>query len=163
MSEVGARNAGTVNRWLTLVANVGVMIGLILLVVELRQNSELVRAQIHQARSDNWVSGAMALADSEFLLPAYKKLNAAGGSQDPSSLAALDSTEKERVRRYVQARMGDYDNLFYQYRLGYLDEEFYQTRVVSSIKRLSPIWEEFGLLDAMTPSFAAEVERINSE
>ncbi len=64
---------------------------------------------------------------------------AAGGTQDPSALAALDSTEKERVRRYVQARMGDYDNLFYQYRLGYLDDEFYQTRVVSSIKRMSPI------------------------
>jgi len=50
-------NADNVNRWLTLGTNVGVVIGLILLLVELDQNSDLVRAQIHQARSDTQVSG----------------------------------------------------------------------------------------------------------
>jgi hypothetical protein len=63
------------NRWPTLGANIGVVVGLALLVVELNQNSELVRAQIHQAQSDNYVSDVMALADSEFLLPAYEKLS----------------------------------------------------------------------------------------
>ena len=67
-------SADSVNRWLTLSANVGVMIGLILLVIELNQNSSLVRAQIHQARSDNYVSNMIALADTENLLPAYEKL-----------------------------------------------------------------------------------------
>ena len=107
------------NRWLTFGANVGVVIGLALLVIELNQNSELVRAQIHQARSDNYVSDVMALADSEFLLPAYEKLADAGGITDPNSLDALDPTERARVRRYVQARHADYDNLYYQYQLGY--------------------------------------------
>jgi hypothetical protein len=35
-----------INRWLTLGANVGVLVGIILLVLELNQNSVLMRAQI---------------------------------------------------------------------------------------------------------------------
>ena len=48
-------DADNLNKWLTLVANIGVVIGLVLLIYEIRQNSELVRAQIHQARSDSKV------------------------------------------------------------------------------------------------------------
>ena len=67
------------------------------------------------------------------------------------------------MRRYMQARHADYDNLYYQYRLGYLDEQFYRSRVVNSIRRLTPIWKEFGMLDAGTPEFLAEIERINAK
>ena len=34
------------NRWLTLAANMGVLIGIVLLLVELNQNREMMRAQI---------------------------------------------------------------------------------------------------------------------
>jgi len=50
------------------------VLGLLLLIFELRQNQDLVRAQIHQARSDAWVSNRFESADSEFLLPAYDNL-----------------------------------------------------------------------------------------
>lgn len=43
-------NVDNVDRWLTLGANIGVLVGLALLIVELGQNSDLVRTQIHQAR-----------------------------------------------------------------------------------------------------------------
>jgi hypothetical protein len=154
-------SADSVSRWLTLGANVGVVVGLILLVVELNQNSSLVRAQIHQARSDNYVSNIMDFADTEYLLPAYEKLIDAGGL-NAAALDALDPIERARIRRYAQARLGGYDNLLYQYRLGYLDDEFYQSRVVVSIARMTPLWRDFGLLDGVTPAFAAEVERIES-
>ncbi len=45
-------NSDNVNKWLTLSANIGVVFGLILLLVELDQNSDLLRSQIHQSRSD---------------------------------------------------------------------------------------------------------------
>ncbi len=44
--------ADNVNKGLTLSANIGVVFGLILLLVELDQNSDLLRSQIHQSRSD---------------------------------------------------------------------------------------------------------------
>lgn len=155
-------SADSVNRWLTLSANVGVVIGLVLLVIELNQNSSLVRAQIHQARSDSYVSNMTTLADTDNLLPAYEKLIEAGGFNS-AALDTLNPTERARIRRYAQARLGGYDNLFYQHRLGYLDDEFYQSRVVSSIARMTPLWEEFGMLERVTPGFAAELKRIRSE
>jgi len=156
-------NLDGINRWLTLGANIGVVVGLALLVFELRQNSELVRAQIHQARTDSYVADRQALADSEFLLPAYVKMMEAGDYRDPATLAVLDATERERIRRYFQSRFADYDNLFYQYRLGYLDASYYESRVVNSIRNLTPIWTEFDMIDNGTTEFAAEIRRITAE
>ena len=153
----------SINRWLTLGANVGVVIGLVLLIVELNQNSNLVQAQIHQARSDNYESFMLDIADTEFLLPAYEKFAAAGGPGDVSALDVLDSVERERIRRYFQGRLGGYDNLYFQFKQGYLDEEFYETKIAGSVRRLYPIWVELELLEiGATPSFISEIERIRS-
>ena len=38
-------NTNNLNQWLTLGANIGVLIGIILLVVELNQNREMIRSQ----------------------------------------------------------------------------------------------------------------------
>jgi len=154
--------ADSVNRWLTLSANIGVVIGLILLLIELDQNSDLVRVQIHQARSDTWVSDRTEFADTEYLLPAYRKFISAGGPVDPSAMDELDPVESARVYRYLEARLGDYDNLFYQYEQGYLDEEFYRARIEPSIKRLAPTWMNMDFLNRIRPSFVAEIERLNS-
>jgi len=39
-------NVDRLNRWITLGANIGILVGLVLVVYEIRQNSDLVRAQI---------------------------------------------------------------------------------------------------------------------
>ena len=39
-------DSDSLNKWLTLAANVGIMIGLILVVIQIRQNSDLVRTQL---------------------------------------------------------------------------------------------------------------------
>ena len=155
-------NADRVNRWLTLGANIGVVIGLMLLIFELNQNSDLVRAQIHQARSDTWVSNRVDFADSEFLLHAYDKFIKAGGPLDPTAIDRLNPTESARVSRYAQALMGDYDNLYYQFQQGYLDENYYRSRVEMGIKRWAPIWKLSVFLENMTPGFQEEVERLTS-
>ena len=156
-------NADSINRWLTLGANLGVVVGLILLIVELNQNSSLVKAQIHQARSDNYESFMLDMADTEFLLPAYEKFAAAGGPADVSALEVLDSEERERIRRYFQGRLGGYDNLYFQYQQGYIDAEFYNTRILPAIRTLYPIWLEFGLLDTgATSKFLEEAQRIHN-
>jgi len=156
-------NTDKINKWLTLVANVGVVIGLALLIFEIRQNSELVRAQVHQARSDAYVTTRQDLADSEFLLPAFEKFVAAGGFTDVSALDALDPLDAARVYRYMQSRAGDYDNLYYQFRQGYLDEGYYHTRIEPSIKLFANTWLTHGILDNMSASFKAEVERLAAE
>jgi hypothetical protein len=158
-------NADSVNRWLILGANTGVLVGLALLIVELDQNSDLVRAQIHQARSDNFESFKVELADTEYLLPTIAKFRAGGGPADVSALEELDPIELARLRQYYDGRIGGYDNLHYQYKQGFLDEDFYNARVLGPVKFLLPVWEELGLVRLgaenphVTKSFAAEIER----
>ncbi len=161
-------NTGKLNSWLTLGANIGVLIGLIILVVELDQNNDAVRAQIHQARSDNFESFMVELADTESLHPALTKFRSAGGTRDLSSLQKLDADEKARIRTYYQGRLMGYDNLHFQYKNGFVDEDFYNVRVVNTVKNLTPLWTELGLLRLgsenpyVSTSFAEEIERIVS-
>ena len=47
-------DAHWLTRWLTLGANAGVLIGLVLLIMELDQNRDLMRAQTRHELGDNW-------------------------------------------------------------------------------------------------------------
>jgi hypothetical protein len=159
-----ALNAGSINKWLSLGANVGVLIGLILLLVEIDQNNDLVRAQIHQARSDTHVSNRLQIADSEFLILAVEKFYAAGGFNNLSALDQLTAVEVARIREWMIAFHQDYDNLFYQYQQGYLDNEFYRYRVEVPISIFAPWWEKLDIFESAgrRPSFDAEVKRIKN-
>ncbi len=141
-------NVDTVNRWLTFSANVGVVIGLILLLIELNQNSELLRAQIHQNRSDAHVAQRFERTDSEFLLPAWVKFEDAGGLRDLSAMDELTPVEAARIKEYFAAYHQDYDNLFYHYQHGYLDQEFYQYRVETTIRLFAPWWKKLKIFEA---------------
>ena len=68
-------DSNTVNRWLTLGANVGVMVGLILLIVEIDQNSQLVRIQIEQSRSEAYVAWMRQIVEGEHAAPLYAKMD----------------------------------------------------------------------------------------
>ena len=153
------------NRWLTLIANVGVVIGLVLLIIELDQNSDLMRVQIHQSRSDEHVANRMAVADSEFLLLARLKVKEAGGFANPNAMDSLTPEESFRIEEFLTARHQDYDNLFYQYQQGYLDEEFYEIRVAGAIRVFAPWWRKLNIFEASgrRPSFDAEIQRILAE
>jgi hypothetical protein len=146
---------------LGIIANAGVLIGILLLVYELNQNSDLMRAQIHQSRADAYVSLFEDRADAEYLVPALEKVRVAGGWGNPSALDQLTDDELARVRWYLGARRGDYENLYYQYQQGFLDEEYYQTAVVNGIATFAPWWEKLEFNGGtVRPSFRAEVERI---
>ncbi len=159
-------NADNVNRWLILGANIGVLVGLALLIVELDQNSDLVRAQIHQSRSDNYESFMVGLADTEHLLPTLANFPTAGGAAHILALQELDPIERARLRLYWDGRIAGYDNLHYQYKQGFLDDDFYNIRVLGTVKFYFPLWEELGLVrlgaenPRVTKSFAAEIERV---
>ena len=157
-------NADSVNRWLTLSANIGVVIGLILLLIELDQNSDLLRAQIHQARSDTHVGHRLNDVESEKWTAIRMKLADNGYPQDETSIDALTPEELLRYGDYIAARHSDLDNLHYHYQQGYLDEEYYQYKVVCAIRRNEPYWKKLGVFRTnVRPSFTAEIERIMQE
>ena len=67
-------NADNVNKWLTLSANIGVVNGLVLLIVEIGQNTEMMRAQINQSRTATAISEQQAVFNSDYMPALLAKL-----------------------------------------------------------------------------------------
>ncbi len=155
-------NTDTVNKWLTLSANIGVVIGLMLLIVEIDQNSELVKAQINQARSDSLVQRLAEFADSEHIAPLRAKLNSAGYPERVVPRNELTPVEVERLQTWLGSSMLDFENLFYQYQLGFIDQEYWEARIVPAIKTFGPYREAYGGVMGRA-DFLAEVRRILDE
>lgn len=101
------------NKWLTLVANIGIIVGLVLVAYELQQNSELMRIQINQARADSAMVSNEQSFNSPFLPPILVKIK--NGER-------LDDEEWIRYVDYFRAMNRNQDNVLDQYRAGMLGE-----------------------------------------
>jgi hypothetical protein len=105
--------ADKVNRWLTLGANVGVLIGIMLLIVELDQNREMVRAQTRNDISQQLSNRLLVIgSDSQV---ANLKRRAETGEE-------LTADEEHQYFLQFVANMHDWENIHYQYRHGTFDE-----------------------------------------
>ncbi len=89
------------------------VIGLVLLFLEINQNTELMRAQINQSRTDTAVSEQQAVYNSDYL---------------PALIAAADRGEQFsdeemiRYRSYFRSYNRNMDNQLWQYNQGFLGE-----------------------------------------
>ncbi len=101
------------NMWLSLGANIGVVVGLFLLVVEIGQNTDMMRAQINQSRTDTALFQQYSLADTDYIAPIIVK-----------SMRGEQLSDEELIR--YDARMRAFhrnqDNNLWQYNQGYLGE-----------------------------------------
>ena len=104
------------NRWLTLGANLGVLAGILLLVFELVQSRELMRAQTRNEISAGIVELQMAVATNPQLSELLHR--AASGEE-------LSPEETTQFEHRANAMFRYYENVHYQHRQGlYDDPEF---------------------------------------
>jgi len=165
------------NRWIALAANVGILIGLILVVYEIRQNSALVRAQI----------AATAFSDQKALAIAKMGDNypqvLARSIKDPASVtledvavhqAALDAQMLEFRRDAIMEELGvftgrwrqdlNYSNRPFTTPIGreywgywYDDKLGWMRDVQANIESTEPTWES-DFLEALRKSIVSEKE-----
>ena len=102
-----------VNRWLTLGANIGVLIGIILVIVELDQNREMVRAQTRNDISQQLANRLLTVASDSQL--ASVKRRAEAGEE-------LTADEEHQYFLLFVANMRDWENMHYQHRHGTFDK-----------------------------------------
>ena len=114
-------NTDSVNRWLTLGANFGVLIGIFLLVAELNQNSQLMRAQIFNERASQGIELFMSVAGSEDLSDIHAKLENSDFPTDLSVLSELTPEQKNRYLWFMRANRFRIENLLYQQTLGMME------------------------------------------
>lgn len=105
--------AEKVNTWLSLGANIGVVIGLVLLIIEIGQNTDMMRAQINQSRTDTALFQQYSMSDTDYMAPIIVKTMR--GEQ-------LSDEEMIRYDARMRAFNRNQDNNLWQYNQGYLGE-----------------------------------------
>ena len=119
------------NRWLTLGANIAVLVGIALLIIELGQNRDMMRAQIRNEIARG-VSDFLPLVidDREFA-----DTLARSGAGEP-----LTAAEEVQINAWYSMIFNYWQNVHYQYRQGLYDEgEFSQhVKAISAVIRENP-------------------------
>jgi hypothetical protein len=151
-------NADRVNRWLSLAANAGVIGGMVLLAVEIRETRNAVVGATYQARALSLADEQNFLSDTEFVAPAVLAYGESGAE-------SLSSTERLRLTYTSRAAYFRLDGTFYQYELGLLPEEYYEKVFANEMRLWVPRWVDLGMYEDMQqqgsvrPAFLEEMRK----
>lgn len=129
------------NRWLSLGANVGVVIGIALLILEINQNTEMMRAQMAQARSENLLDRYRDEIHSEFWAEILAKRRSAQSIDE--WVKSLTPAEYERVWTYQLFQWHYLQSQYGQYEAGYLDERIWLGPTQADARRFMQTWPYF--------------------
>ncbi|MGK7296493.1 MAG: hypothetical protein ACNS61_11820 [Candidatus Wenzhouxiangella sp. M2_3B_020] len=118
----GSHDAGTsargkadrLNRWLTLGANLGVVLGLIILIVEVRQNAALTRAQMETGRNDLLAQIELSLAQPDIASAWVKSI------RDPETMTDV---EVRQVESHLVSVMLQLDHMFRMEQIGLVSRD----------------------------------------
>ncbi len=148
-----------IGQLIAILANVGVVGGLALVALELRQTSNAILASTYQARAESSAAWDMQNADSEYRAPVVIKYLQEGRD-------SLSLEEEYRIDNLMQAGFKRQESEFYQYTLGLLDEVWYDQTFRHHMELWVPRWRDWGALDegsyireAGRPDFLEEIER----
>ena len=160
-------NADAVNRWLTLGANVGVLVRIFLLVAELNQNSVLMRAQIFNERSGQGIDLFASVAQSPELSEIVGINYASGAPEDAAAFSELTASQQTQYRWFVRADRYRVENLLFQQALGVLEYDRGPLTVGRQILSQYELMIKAGLFGEDPPTLGrlrrliAEVEKID--
>jgi len=123
------------NRWLTLGANIGVVIGIVLLITELSQNREMMRSQVRNDVAQGFQAFVALYANREIVDIALRRDR--GEAVTPVETALADAV--------VEAGIRYWENAHYQYRQGLYDDSEFQSHLITMARvfRESPSWRRF--------------------
>jgi len=156
--------ADQINLWLSTVTNVGVLIGIGLLVVELNQNAELARVEIHSMRAAAKAERQMNLANSGEIVRIFQEANAAGFPENPASLETLTAEDRYRMAIFVGGLKEAISNWHYQCQHGMLDLELCQSGYRAQVRNLVKTLHGMNIgLGDMRQSFIEDVRNIANE
>ena len=139
------RNRTSVD-WLTLVTNLGVILGLILLAYEIREANKLATTQATMERLDQMQQVSKDFSESEFMPNIYAEIGAPNwiGNEIPSDIAQLTELERARLVSWERGVMLRMSGHYYQYIQGYVDEQRAEI-IVSTARKRYPLWKALGI------------------
>ncbi len=149
-------NAERLISWLGVTANVGVVVGIIFLALEVRQTRDAVLGATYLARASAQEEWGKYIAESDHAVEVIVRY----GESDISELSAVDQA---RLYSLVEAAFHRMDGIYYQYELGLLTDEYYESTFNNLMSVWVPRWKDTGFLDrgwvVPRPSFQAEIDK----
>ncbi len=148
-------NSDKVLRWATLAANLGAVVGLILLVLGLKQNETLMRAQTRNDLSVGIVDLFARVAENPQLASLRRRADA---GED------LTPDEAYQYAIITRAFFRYWENVHYQYRQGLYDEEEFgrQREAWRSYAQSSPALIKFWCAERtqFSPEFVSDFDQL---
>jgi len=149
------------NQWLTLVANLSVVVGIVFLAAEMRQNTEAVQAQTRDSITEKQMEFYGWLATNRDLAEIYS-----GAIVTDARIADLTPADRTMLNSFWQGVLREWENSYYQYAHGLFEEGEYEARIQRwrsglSLPSVRDIWTRSR--DTFAPGFRADVDRIVAE
>ncbi|MBU26117.1 MAG: hypothetical protein CMD99_08835 [Gammaproteobacteria bacterium] len=118
----------------TATANVGVLVGLVFLIFEIKQNSAIALSQIRQERTLSIIDEYSAIAQDEIFSDLLAR------ALNDGDFDSVTNKEWNQLVHYELARSVRLEDVFFQYKKGLLDESVYSFSISMAASRL-PIWK----------------------
>ena len=107
---------GNFQSWSTLIANVSVVAGIVFLVIELNQNSQMMAAQTRATITQEIIHLIEREHDTN-VAPVFRKIN---------SGEEISEQEDDTASNLLVLRLRHWENVHYQYQIGLFDEDEFQ-------------------------------------
>jgi len=144
---------------LTLIANVSVVVGVVFLALEMRQNTRAIQAQTRDSMTEKQMELSGWFAISPELAAAWAKAYDEG-------VESLTAAENWMVLFARQGIFREWENSLYQFQQGLYTPEEFEPRTLRWRRNMSaPLYRDSwqGARDTYSPSFRAEIDRIIAE
>ena len=122
----------------TATANIGVLVGLVFLIYELRQNSSIAKSQIRQERVSGLIEQFSGNARDAAIADLYWDVFL------DEQFDLIDGTNRARLYQFEIARFHRLEDAYFQYKSGLIDYQPYRFSMERAANRL-PLWEFLGI------------------
>jgi hypothetical protein len=143
-------NTERLNDWLTLLANIGVVIGLVIIIIEVRESNLQATSATTMARYTEIETSNRDFAMSDHLPAIYVQVETSG-------VESLDAEQLSRIQSWEMARILRMEGQFVQYQAGYLTESNYKI-MLDVAREIEPLWKELNIQSRNT-DFLKALER----
>lgn len=141
--------------WLTIIANFGVVAGLVLVAYEVNQANVQAEAAATQARRAEIQDARAKMALSPDLAEIYVKASTSG-------VDALTAVERFRLTQWERGKRTRMLGQIEQYRRGFLDRESVENTVRAYTRLENGLWSDLGMRPG-SGSIADEIQEIRDE
>lgn len=157
-------NKNRITEWLSVLTNIGVLVGIFLLIVELDQNTDLMRTEIHAMRAEAKADRQMGMANSGEIVRIMQVAIDGGFPANPEGLATLTSEERFRLAAFLGGLKEAVGNWHYQCQQEMLDDELCRSSYRHQVRNLVSMSHAMNIgLSDTRESFVADVRRIAKE